>query len=379
MKRLLVAFVLLALAAVAEDREDPVRRLARFQPAKGKPFAARRHTPPYEEVLDHCDLLLTGEVTAFEQANDAGKQKKAGRLEIDVEKVLRGKHEGRKATITFGGTGPWYFEDRQRVAVFCLRTPEGNLVLAGDPPEGGGAVREDPGLAQRLIEAARDPRKGYESEDFAVRLSSAYRLAMAWAKAPADKKPEIPSDLVPTLIKGLAPDPKWRCQNVNAAARDALNCLLDCNITMMWRYSVYHGTGRRREAAETVCGAWERTVRLVQTRRSAKTGSEPAGVAKFYRDKQKKEAAKYIAQLTSKDEVARGTAGTELLTMGDVGLNALAEGTRGDNPELVEACRALRREHFQHRARDDSWNATFDPEVASAFVPREPHIDNDRH
>jgi hypothetical protein len=320
---------LLVAASAAFGREAPQRRLARAQPGRGEPFAGSGYMAPYERVLDHSDLVLAGKLTAVQRAGvrQATPRSEAvvvpGRFELAVEKVLKGTYTGKTATVHFGGTGPRGIDAGRQAVLICLRTRDGKLILAGDLPEGGGLVREGPELIARLIKAAEDPPKGYLSEDFAVRLSAAYRLAMAYDAAPPGKKPKLPKDIIPTLIQGLHPDRTWRGVHVNAAARDALNVLLDCNITMMWTYSVYHGTGRRSRHAGNVERAWQRTVKEVRRRRAAPTRKRTVIGQKMY-ERNLRDARALLLRLGAKKPLDRQSAAIQLVGMPEVGLDILA-------------------------------------------------------
>ena len=337
------------------------------QPEKGQPFPGVGRTVPYEAALDHCDLVLVGKVTDLKDASlrEVGDKTEGtpGSLELAVEKVLKGECADKKVTITFGGSGLGLKDRENPQAFLCIRKPDGKLILAGDPPDGGGWVREGPALGERLIEAAKDPQKGYDSKDVPVKLSSAYRLAEAWVAAPADKKPRPPPGLVETLMEGLRPDEQWRGKNVNAADRDALHHLLDCNVVGMFGYAPRH----RDEGVNKMKAAWERTVALVQERRKAPKDVKPDPATML----QRKHAAEYLAKLASKDKNERIDAGRELTGMEDVGLDALAAGMKGKDPEVAALCRQLRRQVFENRAVADSFRATFDPDVAAPFVPAE--------
>jgi hypothetical protein len=165
-------------------------------PAKGEPYPGDGGPIDYEDVLDRSDLVLAGKVTKLAD----------GQVELEDVTALRGEFADKTARIAF--TGSWTDTPYQppvagRVGVFfCLRDKGGALRLAGNPPRGGGFVAEGPELAGKLLEAAKDPRKGYESKDAAVRLSSACRLAKAWAAAPDDKKPEPPAGIIEVCLAG---------------------------------------------------------------------------------------------------------------------------------------------------------------------------------
>jgi hypothetical protein len=163
---------LCCLAAHASPADDLPR------PKKGEPFSAFGYQAPYEEVLDHCDVALVGRVTTFTPAQQremyGAMQRIPGRIDLAVTKVLRGECIEKRVAIQFGGKGPWGIEpDETPRAFLCLRTDDRGLILAGDPPEGGGFVREGPEHLEKLIQAAKDPEKGYRSDDPVVTLSSA--------------------------------------------------------------------------------------------------------------------------------------------------------------------------------------------------------------
>jgi hypothetical protein len=193
-------------------------------------------------------------------------------------------------------------------------------------------------------------------------------LARAWVATPKNKRPEPPPTLIETLIEGLRPADSRRGPSVSAAARDALNRLLECNITMMWQWSVYHGTGRRERYAQRVRRAWERTVKAVRDQRRA-----PAEQPKddpFHRI-QRQYARHLLQKLRSDTENERIDAGRELTGMGNRGLDMLAIGMKDDDPAMAARCRALRRQMILNNAQADRDAATFDPLVADPFVPAE--------
>jgi hypothetical protein len=364
------ALVLAGVPAAFAREQDPQRLLAKVQPPKGRPFAGAGYMAPYERVLDHGDLVLVGKLTQVQLAGTRQSERIPGRFDLDVEQVLKGEHKGKQATVHFGGAGPWDVRPGRRVALICIRADDGRLILAGDPNEGGGFVREGPEIISRMIQAAADPQKGYQSKDPAVKLSSAYRLAMAYAVAPAGQKPALPSDLIPTLIDGLYPHGKWRGTNVNAAARDALNVLLDCNITMMWLYSVYHGTGRRTQHADTVRFAWERTVKQVKELRTGPP-QEMTKIGRQIHERRLREAREMLPKLVQENEIERQKAAMSMVSLDEPHYQVLAEGLTHENAAIVRACRDIRRRLFEEQARTNPLNSTFDPAIAQAFIPVE--------
>jgi hypothetical protein len=295
-------------------------------------------TIPYEDVLDHCELVLTGKVGSVKQGE------KGGELELKLSKVLRGKLTAKTVRVAYSGTLTRELASLKDpktappVALLCIRDKAGKLRLAGDPPKGGGIVIEGPDLAKKLLEAAKDPAKGFKSKDFSVKLSSAYRLAWLWLKAPKDKKPQPPPGLIETFLEGLKPD-KLRGRNVNAAARDALNLLLETNITMKWDYSVNHRISKRKHYAAKVKTAWQRTASAVRDRRpKLPVGGKTSGGA----DVTKKAIAKLVKQLGSDSTYAqREAAHKKLLALGKLALEQVEAGTKSEDRKIAERCGLL--------------------------------------
>ena len=173
--------------------EDPAA------PAAKQPFAGDGPPIDYEDVLDRSDLVLAGKVAKL-----AG-----GQVELEDVRALRGEFTEKTARVSFTGSwaeSPYPPPVAGQVGVhFCLRGKDGTLRLAGNPPRGGGFMPEGPTLAEKLLDAARDPKKGFESKDAAVRLSSACRLAKAWAAAEEGKKSDLPAGIVEVLLAGMEP------------------------------------------------------------------------------------------------------------------------------------------------------------------------------
>lgn len=234
-------------------------------PEKGKPWPGNKQNLPYEDVMDTSDLIITGTVKARED----------GKVKLADVKVLRGKYDKTEAEIIHASLFLESEVDKEKSATFlCLVQEDGTLRLAGDPPKGGGLVIPGPALVACLIEAAKDPAKGYESTNTAVKLSSAYRLARAWVAAPEDKKPKLPADIMDTLLEGLTSDP-LRDRNVNSAARNAINLLLDADINKQFKYSVNAPEFTRDDKASDVKIGWRETVKAVQAQRKAKAEGKP--------------------------------------------------------------------------------------------------------
>ena len=330
MRRALFLSGLTALACLAGalfPAASPAAYEVPAEPPKGAPYAGAQATVPYEDVLDHCELLLVGKVSKLAD----------GRIELAVSGVLRGELKDKTAAMAFGGT----WEDAsvakapavgEEGAFFVLRDRQGQLRLAGDPPKGGGFIEEGPALADKLLEAARDPRKGYASKDGAVRLSSAYRLARAWLAAPEDQKPELPADLVETLIGGLDPE-ALRGRHVNAAARNALNLLLDCDINTLARYSVNSSEADRKDRAGTVREIWERTALNLEERRGKVRVAQPEADAA--------EAAKLVQQLGAEDFDRREAAQKALAKLGKRALAQIEAGVKSKDAEIATRCEQL--------------------------------------
>jgi hypothetical protein len=330
------------------------------KPAKGTPYPEGPQTIPYEDVLDHCNLLLVGEV----------KRLTADSVEIKVAKVLKGKYEGEAATIGFKGRWAGSIQSMKKPEIghsgaFMCLAKDGKLIIAGEPPKGGGFIEEGEKLAVKLLEAAKDPAKGFESKDPAVRLSSAYRLTRAWIKAPADAKPKLPAGVVKVLADGLTPD-EMRGRHVSAVARNCINTIFACNINRLFGYSVNHDETSRDTTADAVKEAWERTVARVRKRRT-----DGGGNAKDpdRRDLAAK-AADLVKKLGSEDYDVREGADRDLRKMGKLAMEAVRKGAASKDVEVAERCKAiltaLERGDGSEMPADEK---VFNLELAEPFVP----------
>ncbi|MBA4388844.1 MAG: hypothetical protein C0404_12750 [Verrucomicrobia bacterium] len=240
------------LAAVAAMAFEPVPA-----PDRGKPWPGNAQNIPYEDVLDVSDLVIEGTVKSFD----------GGRIKLTDVRSLLGRQGKAGAEVIYAGTFSDNDMDKGKsVTLICPEQTNGMLRLAGDPPKGAGLMVPGPDLLEALVVAAKDPAKGYNSTNPAVKLSSAYRLACAWVAAPADGKPKLPDDIIDTLLDGLTSDP-LRDRNVNSAARNAINLLLDADINKLFGYSVNAPDFKRDDKASDVRIGWRQTVNAIQAQR----------------------------------------------------------------------------------------------------------------
>jgi hypothetical protein len=324
-------------------------------PAKGEPYPGDGAPFNYEDVLDRSDLVLTGKVVKMVE----------GRIELEDLKVLRGRFEGKTAALSFSGS--WADSayqppvEGQAGAFFCLREKDGALRLAGNPPKGGGFVAEGVELVEKLFEAAKDPRKGYDSKDAAVRLSSACRLAKAWTAAPEDKKPELPAGIVEVCLAGLDPGP-LQGRQVNSAARYALNSLLDCDLNRLARYSTNQDDDRRKACAALARDIWDRTVAKIEARRSGAPAPPP--------DDKKPQAVRLVAQLGDDSFEKREAAQDELVKLGKPAVKIIEEGTRHKDAEIAARCAAILEAFKAAAAAIPPDEQIFDLDRAERFVPK---------
>jgi hypothetical protein len=336
------------------------------KPAKGKPYPGGPSTMPYEELLDHCDLIITGKV----------KEIARGKVDVVDAKALKGEYKGDRAVIHFSGSfnrGMTMLSAKppragQDGTFFCLKSDGGKLILAGDPPKGGGHLEEGPELVKKLLEAAKDPKKGFGSKDFAVRFSSAYRLVRAWLAAPEGEKPQLPPGVMETLIAGLVPD-KLRGRHVNAAARNCINRALKCNILTLTRYSVNQDALKRGDSAEKVKDIWERTVRGIKARRAGRP--DPDASPKVDGSKAAKLAAELVKKLGSDDYATREDADKRLREIGKPAIPAVTAGRDAKDVEVADRCKAI----LAYIAKKDKLpppveKAKFNLDLAEPFVPK---------
>jgi len=325
---------------VASEPEDVVIKPApkRAVARKGEPLPASQRHVPYEDVLDHCDLVLAGKVInqIFYQPGVSIEQKEVlGRVDLEVQRVLRGKYANKVARIVHGTAYLGKMSDAKRVYVFlCVQGADGKLRLAGEPPLGGGYVSEGLPLMEKLLEAARDPAKGYQSKDFAVKLSSAYRLTRAWLSTPAKDRPAPPPGLMKTLLGGLRAYQHRLSQNVEAASWHAISALFDCDIKSIWEYPPEMKKGRRTKFANDVTAAWERTKTSVRERRVERANRPKP--AKF-----RAEVGALIEKLGSDNFREREAARYALVRIGRPALKQVRESTKSENPRVASGCRLL--------------------------------------
>ncbi len=333
------------------------------KPKAGDPYPSGPSTVPYEDVLDHCDLALSGKIKKLE----------AKSIELEVAKVHKGKHEGKTATIAFDGRWTALSDsikpprEGATGAFLCIRTKEGKLILAGDPPKGGGFVEEGSALLEKLLVAARDPAKGFASKDLAVKTSSAYRLARAWLAAPKDKKPKLPAGLMEVLVKGLAFD-KLRGRHVNAACRDAINNMLNCSIIKICHYSVNHDELKRNSRAEELAETWQRTVEAVRKRRGGKPGPVKPEAERI--KAARKRAAELVKQLGADGYDDREKADKALRAMGKVALEAVKAGSESKDVEIADRCKGILAALAKGVSGPAGTKAKFDLDLAEPFVPK---------
>lgn len=324
-----------ASAAEGPDVKPPVKKPARVV-RKGEPLPAADRHLPYEDVLDHCDLILVGKIVhqlPYRPGVSIEQKEVLGRIDLEVQKVLRGKVTDKVAKIVHGTS---YFRkiDAKRVYVFmCVQGADGKLRFAGEPPLGGGHVREGLPLMEKLLEAARDPVKGYQSKDFAVKLSSAYRLAKAWLNTPPKDRPAPPPELVETLVGGLRAYKHRLTQNVEAASWHAISALFACDIKSIWEYPPEMKKGRRTKFANDVSAAWKQTKTTVRERRAERANrSDPVVRA---------EVAALIKKLGSDNYRDRRAARYALVNIGRPALKQVQEGTKSENAQIASGCRLL--------------------------------------
>jgi hypothetical protein len=324
--------LLMAMGAASAPEEKP--------PAKGEPFVARGRQIPYEDVLDHCDLVLAGKVTKRQryQAELGLEQPEVlGRVELKVERALHGTYTNALAEIVHGTGNLGGVSDTNKVHVFmCLQAADGTLRLAGEPPLGGAHVWEGVPHMEKLLEAARDPAKGYQSSDFAVKLSSAYRLTRAWLAIPAEDRPAPPPRLMAVFLEGLWSYKHGLGRNADATAWNAINALFACDIRAIWDYPPAMKRGRRSKLATDVAAAWKRTETAVRERRAERSKQiGPDG------RRLQVEVAALIEKLGSESYPERQAAHDALVKIGKPALKQVQERTKSENPRIASRCRLL--------------------------------------
>jgi hypothetical protein len=328
---------------------------------KAEPYPGNPQTIPYERVLDRADVVLSGQVQKLGQRS----------LVLTHVVVYKGVHKEKTATISFDGE--WTSGIRSLKApkigktgsFLCQRTKDGHLVLAGNPPKGGGYVEEGVALLKCLIEAGADPEKGYKSKSKLTRTSSTIRLGLGWLDAPADAKPQLPEDFFERLLEGLhTNDLKGR--HVNAGARDCINRILKCNINKLFRYSVNDIASGRDKTAYAVKDAWEETVKAVKRRRS---GAKKKVVNN---EELHKHAQKLVAILGSDDFAVREAADKNLRQLGRNVLAAIEEGMKSKDLEVADRCKVIA-DFFKGKGKGDGGTRgpkIFDIDAAEIFVAK---------
>ena len=343
-----------------------VRPTAKTAPRKGEPLPASQRYVPYEDVLDHCDLVLAGKVInqiPYQPAVSIEQKEGLGRVDLEVQKVLRGKYTNKVAKIVHGTAYLGRMNNPKRIYVFmCVQGADGKLRLASDPPMGGGHVREGLPLMEKLLEAARDPAKGYQSKDFAVKLSSAYRLTRAWLSTPAKDRPAPPPGLVETLLGGLRAYQHRLSQNVDATSWHAISALFACDIKSIWEYPPEMKKGRRTKFANDVTAAWEQTKTTVRERRAERANrTDP---------KLRTEVAALIEKLGSNAYHERKAARYALIQIGRPALRQVREGAKSENSQVASGCRLLTMLISQLRDfRPTQQSYRFNLDRAEPFVP----------
>lgn len=345
----------------------PTAKRAAGVPRKGEPLPVSQRHVPYEDVLDHCDLVLAGKVInqiPYQPRVSIEQKEVLGRVDLEVQKVLRGKYTNKVAKIIHGTSHLGRMSGAKRVYVFmCVQGADGKLRLAGDPPMGGGHVREGLPLMEKLLEAARDPAKGYQSKDFAVKLSSAYRLTRAWLSTPAKDRPAPPPGLMKTLLGGLRAYQHRLTRNVEAASWHAITALFACDIKSIWEYPPEMKRGRRTKFANDVTAAWERTKTAVRARR-AERANLPEG------KKLRAAVAVLIEKLGSDTYRERRAARYALVTIGKPALKQVQKGAKSQNSRIASGCRLLTMLISQLRDfRPKKQSYRFDLDRAEPFVP----------
>ncbi len=333
------------------------------KPEAGDPYPSGPSTVPYEDVLDHCDVALSGKVKTLGARN----------IVLEVSKVHKGKFDGKTATIFFDGRWTALSDSMKpprkgKAGTFlCIRSKKGELILAGNPPKGGGLVEEGPALLEKLLVAAKDPAKGFASKDRSVRISSAYRLARAWLAAPRDKKPTLPAGLMEALLEGLAAD-KLRGRHVNSGSRDAINNLLNCSLIKMCRYSVNHKERERTKRAEKVTKIWKRTVEAVRQRRAG--GGGPKVDRDTRLEQARKQAVALVKKLGADGYEDREAADKALRRMGKPALEAVKEGLASKDVEIADRCKEILAVLAKGVSKSSGGKTRFDLDLAEDFVPR---------
>jgi hypothetical protein len=345
LRLLSAALALAAASAPAAEPPKPAPARAAFElpprPEKDKPYAGANYVVPYEDVLDHAQLILVGTVSKHVSPRgevvDGERKEFPGSFVLTVEKVLRGELKEKEVTVRYGGGALLEGVDKAgKVCAFlCIRNAAGEICLAGDPPGGGGFVGEGPELVDKLLVAAADPVKGYASEDFAVKLSSGCRLARIWLAKPAAERPAPPAGLIEVLLEGLRPV-ALRGPNVSASARDALNLIFDCNLNTLAEYSVKTRGVRRTKLAEDVAKIWERTVTAVRDRRAERARKPSDGPTKT-----DEEVARLIKKLGSENYPEREAAQQALLKIGKAALPQVQAGVKDQNEHIADHCKLL--------------------------------------
>jgi hypothetical protein len=368
-----VLFMLALSAALAADAVDATGAGAaeaygaRVTGRKGEPLPVARRHIPYEDVLDHSDVVLAGKVirhVPYQPALSMEQKESLGRVDLRVQKVLRGRYAGKVGKIIYGTASLGKLDDAKRVYVFlCVRQSDGTLRLAADPPVGGGHVWEGLPVMEDLLEAQRDPVKGYRSKEPRVKFSSAYRLARAWLKTPPGDRPAPPPGLVETLLDGLLCYRYGMGRNGDAAAWNAINALFACDIKSIWDYPPEMKKGRRTKLAKDVTAAWERTKVSVWERR-AERANRPRP-AEF-----RARVAGLIEQLGSDKFHEREAARHALVKIGKPALKQVREGAKSENPRIAEGCRLLMMLLPKLRDfRPTQQSYRFDLDRAEPFVP----------
>jgi len=380
MKSSCIPFLAPVLCFVAVTAEGVVPAPpVRSYPAKGEPFPAYGRHAAYEDVLDHCDLVLTGKVTqqhTGQPKTSASQPEVPSHIRLAVTRVMYGTCTNKVADILHGPGYIGKLNDTNRVYVFmCLVSPDGKIRLAGDPPRGGGHVAEGVSHMDALLEAKRDPVKGYRSKNWPVKFSSAYRLVQAWVKTPPKERALPPPGLVDLLVDGLWAYKHGLSRHGDATAWNAINDLFKCDIRAIWNYPPEMKKGRRSKLATDVGNAWKRTKVKVRERRAERANApHPDGEEFSTRVKA------LIQQLGSDSYPKAQAAQDELVRIGKPALKMVQAGTKDPDPDVASGCRLLALLISQLRDfRPTQQSYVFNLDLAEPFVPiKSPEKDEDR-
>jgi hypothetical protein len=334
-----------ALFAVAAALSCETRATAGWQkppaPPVSEPFPGYERYVPYEDVLDHCEVALTGKI-AGRQPYKAGTTMEnpgsPGIVKVTVFSVLKGHYTNSTVSIVHtSGDLPDIEKSADEQVFLCLRTADPrSLRLAGEPPNGGGHITEGPAHLKCLVEAAGDPLKGYSSTNFPVKLSSACRLAEKWAATPSKQRGSAPDGLVETLLEGLWAYKYGLSKHADTAACYGINALFDCDVLEIWNYPPQMKRGRRSTLATDVAEAWQRTCEAVRQRRA-----EAAGFTGPRTAEARAEIDTLIKQLADENYPVRQAAREALVKIGKPALPQVRQAQSSGDGSIAEGSRLV--------------------------------------